>query len=55
MTSLNQLLFIENIIYCLDKEATLMRRSIIVSFPHQLVFPGLSQNKLILETLNIDF
>jgi hypothetical protein len=35
-----QLLKIENIIYFFTKPAMLMRRSIVLSLPLQLVFPG---------------
>ncbi len=41
LTRLDQILFkTENIIYLFTKQATLMRRSIALNFPLQLVFPA---------------
>jgi hypothetical protein len=37
---------IENIVYLLRKHATLMRRSMVMSLPLQIVFPGLCNSAL---------
>jgi hypothetical protein len=43
LTSLDQLLFYnENVVYFFTKQATLMRRSTVLSLPQQLVFPDLT-------------
>jgi hypothetical protein len=40
LTSSDQLLYIENIIYVLDVNNILMRRSTVLSLPFLFVFPG---------------
>ncbi len=43
LTSLDQLIFILKIVFTLiKKQATLIRRSTVLSFPPQLVFPALT-------------
>jgi hypothetical protein len=47
LTSLDQLLFIMKILFkCFTKQATVLRRSTVLSLPLKLVFPGLSLESL---------